>query len=461
MRASIFWCALVAAFALVAGCASETKQVVASTQVTLEVAIAPSLLAQLDELRAALLVDRGAGFVERSRVSIGKAQLKPYVDLPIVPSESADERLAFEVLVEARGGGAVLAQRRVAARFTQGEHIHLPVALDTTMLDPSTAQASGDGGVAASDAGAPDAGRTCPLDHTCKPPFPCVPTALGYTCRGQFADWPMPDSVAGAKVAPHYTVIGDTVIDDVTKLEWQVGIPPRYPGCTVEVTASGVNLTMCTRDQARRYCDELTHAGKGDWRLPSRIELVSLLQTHYQGGAPSIEDRHFGEFNYYIFMSDSTSAVGAALTWQVNFYNARVFASNDAARVRCVRAGAEPPFATPADRYAVDPVLGTVTDRATGLVWQRQASPSPLTLVERTSYCQAQPGGFHAATTNELLSLVDPTRATPPLLDSQAFPGTPFDAPFLTGSAKDNPLSFETGELDWIPETTGYVRCVR
>jgi hypothetical protein len=70
---------------------------------------------------------------------------------------------------------------------------------------------------------------------------------------------------------------------------------------------------------------------------------------------------------------------------------------------------------------------GTVTDNATGLVWQEGYSPSTQNQALSVAYCAALTtagGGWRLPTILELFSLVDETRASP-TMDSIAFAGTP------------------------------------
>jgi len=68
---------------------------------------------------------------------------------------------------------------------------------------------------------------------------------------------------AGLPNPSSYTVdaTNDTVTDDVTGLMWQ----------------RGVDDSEFLEIEAIDYCGNLLHGGHDDWRLPSRIELVSLV----------------------------------------------------------------------------------------------------------------------------------------------------------------------------------------
>ena len=332
-------------------------------------------------------------------------------------------------------------------------------------VDPATADAAAQDASASDGQIAGDAGslvpRSCPVDHGCKAPYACEPTALGYICRGQFADWPMPDALPGAKVAPSYSSSGDTVVDNVTKLEWQIGVPPVYAGCSQIDDPIVGNMQpgeLCTRAEARAYCGGLVHGGKDDWRLPSVIELASLFDTGRPTSRVGINSAVFGDVESWAFVTDSLYASGPSTIWGINFY-ARVTHPIGAyyGKVRCVRGGAEPPFADPSQRYAIDATAGTVTDRATGLIWQRSVS---TTLYEEAQLAARCVDGYRLPTPNELLTLVDFTRAMP-AIDPVAFPDTP-SGPFWASasSAAKNGVDFGTGELtDHV--SSAHVRCVR
>jgi hypothetical protein len=94
-----------------------------------------------------------------------------------------------------------------------------------------------------------------------------------------WAEWPMPngptDVAAGAPNLESYTDNGDqTVTDNVTGLMWQQAIAPG----TYSYAA------------ALAYCPTLTLGGHSDWRLPSIIELISLVDY---GSSTAINGTYF------------------------------------------------------------------------------------------------------------------------------------------------------------------------
>jgi hypothetical protein len=131
------------------------------------------------------------------------------------------------------------------------------------------------------------------------------------------------DVTAGAPNLASYTENGDgTVTDNVTGLMWQKA-----------VAAGTYNWA-----QAKAYCPTLTLAGYHDWRLPTRIELVSLVD--FGRSFPAIDTSYFPSTPSDWFWSSSPLAGSSSDAWGVDFpygstYSVAVF--NSANVVRCVR----------------------------------------------------------------------------------------------------------------------------
>jgi hypothetical protein len=167
--------------------------------------------------------------------------------------------------------------------------------------------------------------------------YPCMQTtAPGYTCRGQLADWPMPDRSGGAAHAPSYdvTTTPGVVIDKVTGLMWQRERPLQYLGC------SGMRelpYDICSWPEAVGYCDALSLAGHDDWRLPAKIELESILDlTLYQ---PNIDLTIFPGTRSDWYWTSSPYIDKPGLFWMVSFWFGAdtQFPTSEKQYVRCVR----------------------------------------------------------------------------------------------------------------------------
>jgi len=98
----------------------------------------------------------------------------------------------------------------------------------------------------------------------------CVNT----TCASPWAAWVMPNAASTDPDAPNqadYVDNGDgSVLDTITGLIWQK-------------TNSQAQLSWT---ESFEYCEQLTLGGRSGWRLPSRIELVSVEDPSNQQSGP-------------------------------------------------------------------------------------------------------------------------------------------------------------------------------
>jgi hypothetical protein len=147
-----------------------------------------------------------------------------------------------------------------------------------------------------------------------------------------WAEWPMPncqsDVTAGAPNLASYTDNGDgTVTDNVTKLMWQQVVP----------------TTKYAWDAAKAYCPTLTLAGHSDWRLPSIIELVSIVDLDPNPtSGPGINPTYFPSTPVGNTWSSTPSAASSSDAWYVYFANGGVggpgaVGMSYKSNVRCVR----------------------------------------------------------------------------------------------------------------------------
>lgn len=310
----------------------------------------------------------------------------------------------------------------------------------------------------------------CASANLCaSPDYPCVQTAPpGYTCLGQFADWPMPDVLPGSKAAPSYdTTMSGVVIDRVTGLSWQRTLPPTYTGCTGQYTGGqGQVGDACSWSEAKSYCNSLELGGMSDWRLPSKIELESIIAKESSFFQTTIDLIAFSGAPSRYFWTVSPVA-SSARAWSVDFsFGATVFQElSEASSVRCVRGSPSQP-GTPAHRYMVDTTLNTVMDTRTGLVWERLVKPGAVGPNDAGKQCSE---GFRLPTLKELLTIVDPTRVNPSIEPSfrgeteardtpaEAFWSTPADSSAFLARCVD----FAIGDSSIYLSDTCRVRCVR
>lgn len=146
----------------------------------------------------------------------------------------------------------------------------------------------------------------------------------GVSCVDpNWAEWPMPNTPPDVPQAPNpanYTDGGDgTVTDNVTALIWQKG--------TSATAAWAVAAT---------YCTNLGLAGHSDWRLPTFIELVSIID--YGKVSPSAESTYFPDTTEFWSSTPAASAPSSnALTINFNTGQTMTEAMSTAFSVRCVR----------------------------------------------------------------------------------------------------------------------------
>ncbi|GAB4203116.1 MAG: hypothetical protein OHK0013_16950 [Sandaracinaceae bacterium] len=184
---------------------------------------------------------------------------------------------------------------------------------------------------------------------------------------------------------PDYSVEGSVVRDTLTGLVW-------------ERASSPVRLTF---DAAVARCDALTLDGHDDFRMPTRVELVSLLRT---SASPSIHPT-FSPTPADYFWTRSLHPRRDTSTTTVYFGAAEIvhaLTSDPSAYVRCVRA-------RPEGEGAVREPSGRILDRGTGLVWSHLAPR--LSFEDAVVGCEAR--GARVPTLDELATLIDDTRIDP------------------------------------------------
>ena len=210
-------------------------------------------------------------------------------------------------------------------------------------------------------------------------------------------------------------------MDRVTGLMWQRLLENKF----------------LTFPDAQRECGQMRLGGHDDWRLPSRIELVSILDmTRTQ---PSIDAETFPNTPSDWFWTSSVAADSPSSAWYVYFYFGYPKTDDMSNRfsVRCVRTEV-PPKKALGDRYELGP--DQVRDVATGLTWQRSVPSGAFKFEAAGSYCShlrlGGKKGWRLPSLVELLTLID-ERARSPMIDGAAFPGTPGE-PFWSSSKFGN-----------------------
>ena len=297
-----------------------------------------------------------------------------------------------------------------------------------------------------------------------------------------WAQWPMPNSPvdveAGAPNLQSYTAAAGTVTDNVTGLMWQ----------QTPAAADGGTFPQLAQADAVTYCTGLNLAGHQDWRLPTVIELASILDYNVQSPGPTINQTSFpgtpgGESSAFWTLTPAVWGGNVGGANQVFFYDGQVDPNpvTETAYLRCVRGGTGPfaasPGPAPAGRYTI-PATGTVLDTKTLLTWEQtpegDAGSFPKMLqTAAVTYCAnlgLSGGGWRLPTANELETLVDfsQTSSTTPSIDVTFFPDTPAEE--FWSATPVAPVGIESWEVGFAgggagsdvgSEYSWYVRCVR
>lgn len=271
--------------------------------------------------------------------------------------------------------------------------------------------------------------------------------ACEQPAHGDFAVWPMPNSGAGMPNTVRHTVRPDgiSVLDEVTQLEWQRDVQDNK-----------------TQAEGAAYCASLVQDGNCDWRLPERIELISIAD--YQKVDPGIDEVAFPSTPSTAFWSSTMRRNSTTEAWYVSFSNGSIgtTTTDGTYGVRCVRGGG--PQMTTHYQTTAD----TVTDMQTGLTWERVVQPQSHDHDSAIAYCAAlglDGGGWRSPSINELESLVDVSR-TSPSINPLVFPDTPSSLFWsrdimMSDTTQGWTVDFDNGNVARALTTALPVRCVR
>ena len=141
--------------------------------------------------------------------------------------------------------------------------------------------------------------------------------SITVTVSFAWANWHVP-----AQPPSNYTSGSGAVTDNVTGLVWQ---------------QPAASLTY-TWPAAITYCQGLSLGGvsAGGWRLPTRIELLSIVDSTKSN--PAINQAFFPNTSANLFWSSSPYVYSAGLAWVVNFYDGSSYYTDtsNSHSVRCV-----------------------------------------------------------------------------------------------------------------------------
>lgn len=254
------------------------------------------------------------------------------------------------------------------------------------------------------------------------------------------------------------------VVDDVTGLAWEQTPTP--------------NDTTYTQADAVAHCAAQTTGGHDDWRLPTVVELVSILD---EASPDNPLPGHLMPGPVGWFWTSSLTALpgmGLSVSFVVSDPEPGTFDVHTQLSARCLRTGGAPPPLCYGTRYALD--SDVATDRATGLAWQRRALPGAVSWSDALAACSPLGTGWRLPTVKELETIV--VHAAPaPLIDTAVFPDAQpiqitqginqlevssfwTSSPFASGDNSQNAWTVDFRDGNWGTAPVSWldrVRCVR
>jgi len=212
--------------------------------------------------------------------------------------------------------------------------------------------------------------------------------------------------------SPNYVDNQDgTISDQITGLMWQ--------------KIDGGEMTW---ENAQQYAQDCRLGGHRDWRLPTSIELFSIMDHGKHG--PAMDSKIFTKTQARYWWSNTTRADDKSKIWVVNTgggIGAHAKSETTSAggdrpiHVRCVRGESH---------LGVGPILknnsdGTVSDQRTGLTWMALDTGPAMTWEEALMYCSnlnhAGKSDWRLPNIKELRSLSD-DRIVRPSINPKFFP---------------------------------------
>jgi hypothetical protein len=232
----------------------------------------------------------------------------------------------------------------------------------------------------------------------------------GGVCHTGFGDYlsaPIGNDQPPFPRLQSFTVANGVVLDNNTKLEWQQ-------------VSDAMARSLA---EAKAYCASLQLDG-ACWRLPERVELVSIANYAVNTGTSSaIDQTAFPGTPAAGFWSATPVVNTPTLGWFVTYADGSNGQSPIASPllVRCVRSTVDPP----PTHY--DFGTNIVNDHGTGLVWQRVLDGNSYNFNNAATFCAqlaTDGGGWRVPSVQELETIVD-TEVPNVSIDPLAFPGTP------------------------------------
>lgn len=283
----------------------------------------------------------------------------------------------------------------------------------------------------------PDTGQTKCYNNTVEI-SPC-PTE-GESFYGQDASYNInPQSYtkldASGNTLPDNVTSWTMTRDNVTGLVWEAKTDDgsihdkdnTYTWCDTNPATNGGDAGTCGMDpHTTDFIDDLNAAnygGHNDWRIPTIKELATIVNSEIYNA--SINNTFFPNTASSNYWTSTTYAYSNGDAWRVRFSSGVTEgkSKSNSYYVRAVRAGQ-----SGTSNNFVDNNDGTVTDTATGLMWQKATQAGPpksweSAIADCESLSLANHDDWRLPDRNELLSLVDFSRYNSSI-DPSFFPDT-------------------------------------
>jgi hypothetical protein len=252
-----------------------------------------------------------------------------------------------------------------------------------------------------------------------------VPVGDPASTQCQCGAFTMPNPASTGLPNPtSYTTNEDgSITDNVTGLVWE----------------GTVSAGTYRPADATAYC--ASKAPAGAWRLPTRLELVSLVDytVAYPDPGPRINavftDTPALPFWTSTMYRGPSGFYGPKLdVWAVTFRDGQASpgSSTYAYPARCVRTVPAPKCYT--TRFQVQPG-GLVLDAATGLTWRQDVDLAKYTFDDAQLQCLRFGDGWRLPSFSEVQTIVDDSKAEFPALDTSIFPGWSGDTMWTSSRA--------------------------
>lgn len=220
------------------------------------------------------------------------------------------------------------------------------------------------------------------LSHAVAHTVPHTGQTECYNAKGKLVSWPSPGQPFYGQDANYilnpksYTKLGYKGIElPVNALHVDYGggwimTRDNFTGLIWEIKTTANKNADYTWSEAEDFIDQLNINGGGfggfdDWRLPGRAELSSLSDRGKH--KPAIETFWFPNTVSWRYWSSTMVANKPDNAWRVNAAIGFVYYENKENSRYHVRAVRGPAL----DKYMADNNNGTVTDKTTGLTWQK------------------------------------------------------------------------------------------